>query len=111
MPSPDLPDFVNTLFWEYEGDEAAALAWGRDRDFIIGRVLAEGSWPAVAWLRDEIGDAAVRDWIERREGRGLSPRQLRFWETILELPRAQVNRWLAAKRDAPASWANRTAAR
>jgi hypothetical protein len=29
-------------------------------------------------------------------GAELSPRQLRFWELVLELPHRQVNAWLAA---------------
>jgi len=51
----------------------------------------------VTWLRSCLGDRALRDWIERRQGRGLSPQQLRFWELILGLPHRQVNVWLAAE--------------
>ena len=82
---------IRSLFWDLD---PRGLRWERDREQIIGRVLAEGSWEAVKWLRNQAGDDALRDWIERHEGRGLTPRQLRFWELIFELPRRQVDEWL-----------------
>jgi len=85
---------LRALFWDYD---FAALTWEDDRDLIIGRVLAAGTWEAVTWLRSRLGDRALRDWIERHHGRGLSPQQLRFWELIVGLPHRQVNRWLAAE--------------
>src|SRR5712691_3514196 len=92
MRRPDLPAFLRPLFWEYVFN---ALTWEADRDLIIARVLASGGWDAVAWLRSQMSDAELRQWIERRRGRGLSRRQLRFWELILDLPRRRVNTWLA----------------
>jgi hypothetical protein len=91
-PRPHLPAFLRPLFWEYPFE---ALTWEEDRDLIIARVLASGGWDAVTWLRSRVSNAELRDWIERRRGRGLSPRQLRFWELILGLPRRWVNAWLA----------------
>ena len=49
----------------------------------------------MRWLYHRLGAAALRQWLVRRRGAGLSPRQLRFWETVLRLPRRQVNAWLA----------------
>jgi hypothetical protein len=92
--SSKLPRTLRALFWDYD---FAALNWEEDRDLIIGRVLTSGSWDAVTWLRSRVGDRALREWIERHQGRGLSPQQLRFWELILSLPHRQVNAWLAAK--------------
>ena len=89
-----LPAMLRALFWDYN---FAALTWENDRDLITARVLASGGWDAVTWLRSRLGDHALRDWIERRQGRGLSPQQLRFWELILGLPHRQVNAWLAAE--------------
>jgi hypothetical protein len=40
-------------------------------------------------------DEELRQWLQRRRGAGLSSRHLRFWELILELPRREVNAWLA----------------
>ena len=85
---------VRSLFWDLDPRE---LRWEQDREQIIGRVLAAGSWDAVRWLREQAGDGALREWIERHQGRGLSPRQLRFWELIFELPHRQVNEWLRSE--------------
>jgi hypothetical protein len=91
---PQLPAMLRALFWDYD---FKALTWENDRNLIIARVLASGGWDAVTWLRSHLGDRALRDWIERRQGRGLSPQQLRFWELILGLPHRQVNAWLATE--------------
>jgi len=85
---------LRPLFWDYDFRD---LNWEKDRDLITARVLASGTWEAVTWVRSRMGDRALRDWIERRRGRGLSPRQLRFWELILGLPRRQVTTWLTAE--------------
>jgi hypothetical protein len=86
-----LPAELLDLFWDFD---ARTLTWEKDRDLIIGRVLASGPWDAVQWLRRKLGDPALRDWIERHQGRGLSRQQLRFWELILGLPRREVDAWL-----------------
>src|SRR5207249_11685493 len=91
---PSLPALLRPLFWDYD---FKTLTWDDDRDLIIARVLASGTWEAIIWLRAHLGDQALREWIERRRGRGLSPRQLRFWEVMLDLPHRQVNAWLQAE--------------
>ncbi len=85
---------LRPLFWDYDFE---VLTWENDRDLILARVLASGGWDAVTWLRSQVGDRVLREWIERRQGRGLSPRQLRFWELILRLTHRQVNAWLAVE--------------
>ncbi len=75
-----LPVLLRPLFWEYDFNP---LTWEDDRDLIIARVLAAGSWEAITWLRAQLGDQAWRAWLQHHCGRGLSPRQLRFWEVIL----------------------------
>ncbi|MGH2351197.1 MAG: DUF6922 domain-containing protein [Chloroflexota bacterium] len=99
-----LPDRLRSLFWDYD---FRTLAWERDRDLVIGRVLTAGDWEALRWLRAEVGDQALREWILRRRGRGLSPKQLRFWELILELPHQEVNAWLT--QDGRQVWDRRVA--
>jgi hypothetical protein len=98
-----LPPELLPLFWEFD---ARTLSLEQDRDLIIGRVLASGPWDAVQWLRKRLDDPALRDWIERHQGRGLSRQQLRFWELILGLPHRAVNAWIkSAERGA---WDDRT---
>jgi hypothetical protein len=99
----DFPDSVKALFWDViPGD----LRWEQHRDFMIGRILSAGPWDAVQWLRKAQGDKAVRSWIERHEGRGLSPKQLRFWELILGIPSERVDPWV--ERERSGIWGRRT---
>ena len=86
-----LPEFLKPHFWDCD---FPALSWIDQRDFVIGRILQSGSWDALTWLRAELGDPQLRRWIEQRHGAGLSPRQLRFWEVVLDLPHAKVTRWV-----------------
>lgn len=101
-PLEPLPEALRGLFWEYDFDE---LSWDEDRDLILRRVLSDGPWEMVQWLRRRAGDSAVRDWIRQRRGRGLSRRQLRFWQLVLDLPETEVDAWLAAR--APDPWERR----
>ena len=87
-----LPLRLRPLFWDYD---FARLSWDADRDLIVGRVLAVGDWESVRWLLRRLSKPVLREWLEQREGAGLSGRQLRFWELILKLPHRQVNAWLA----------------
>jgi hypothetical protein len=90
-----LPEALRPLFWDYR---FRTLSWDRDHDLITARVLASGDWAAAQWLRSQYGDAGLREWIERRAGDGLTPRQLRFWELILDIPHQRVDEWLRADR-------------
>ena len=101
--SEALPAPVEKLFWDVE---PRFLRWNQHRDQIIGRVLASGPWETVKWLRAKAGDEVVRTWIEEHEGRGLSPRQLRFWQLVLDLPAGRIDQWLRS--EARQVWDRRT---
>ena len=88
-----LPEELHALFWDCD---VAALDECRDRDFVIGRILASGTWDAIGWARRACGDPAIRDWIVRHRGRTLSSPQVRLWEVLLDLPAADVAGWLAS---------------
>jgi hypothetical protein len=92
-PSPCgcLPQQLQPLFWD---QNFAQLDWPQHRDFVIGRILEAGPWDAIGWLRKEVGDDALREWIVRHRGRSLSGEQLRFWQLILDLPTETVDAWL-----------------
>lgn len=98
-----LPAELKPLFWDCAFRE---LRWESYQDFIIGRVLAEGDWEAVKWVLERAGRDGVRAWILRRRGRGLEPRQLRFWEQVLGLPHRAVSEWLEDQAALP--WGSRT---
>lgn len=89
--SGHLSEHLSDLFWDYD---VSTLDWDEHREFICRRVLSHGTWDQIQWLRTEVGDEALRHLITDTEGRDLSPRQLRFWELILDLPTDQVDRWL-----------------
>jgi hypothetical protein len=97
-PSEPLPAELKPLFWDHVFEQ---IDFGQHRDFVIGRILSVGDWNSVQWLRSRVGKEGVRSWIVRREGRGLTPPQLRFWELVLPLPADQVNSWLAAQKELP----------
>src|SRR5208283_6094561 len=93
MKTRKLPASMRHLF---SGYHFAGLNWAQDRDLVIARVLQSGTWDNIQWLRARVPPWRLRAWIIRRNGRGLSSRQLRFWELILDLPRRKVNHWLQA---------------
>ena len=86
-----IPGELRPLFWDCDFD---SLQWPADCDFIMTRVLASGEWDAVLWLRRTTGDTAIEEWLKRRNGGGLSPERLRFWELVLRIPHRTVNLWL-----------------
>ena len=80
------------LFWDCHVDPDS---WQSHRSFVVRRVLTDGRWEHVAWLRNAVGDQAIRDWILEHRGSSLSAQQLRFWELILDLPGEIVDAWLS----------------
>jgi hypothetical protein len=97
-----LPQSFQVFFWDYRFDQ---LTWEGDRELIIRRLLMHGSWGAISWLRRKIGDGELRKWLIAHKGRGLSPRQLRFWSLVLGLPNRQVSAWLPTRQ--AESWSQR----
>jgi hypothetical protein len=97
-----LPKQFRPLFWDHR---FSRISIANDQDLIIRRILSIGSWDAVCWLRNEIGDESLREWLISHNGRGLTPRQLRFWGLIYDLPVEQVNKWVQNARSG--NWANR----
>lgn len=95
QPSSDgLPEGLRPLFWDVDFE---LVSWHVHRDYVIGRVLSVGSWDSICWLRTRLDDDALRRWIEQRQGRGLSSRQLRFWQVVLDLPSALVDAWVQSE--------------
>ena len=92
--SQRLPAELKPLFWEFDFEK---LSWAKHRDTVVAKVLQSGTLDNWQWLRGKLGDRELRDWILKRNGRGLSSRQLRFWEYILKLPKKTVERWLKAE--------------
>jgi len=69
------------------------VSWDRNRGFLIDRVLASSNWAAICALREEVSDQEIRDRLRATRGRKLSPRQLCFWQTVLDLDPKEVRLW------------------
>lgn len=90
-----LPEFLRPLFWDVHFDR---LDWDTHREYVAGRILESGNWNAIRWLRKTWGDDALRAYLLSRKGRGLNPRQLRYWQVVLDLPAAEVDEWIARQK-------------
>lgn len=100
--SSPLPEILRPLFWDVDFN---TLAWETDRDWIVRRILQTGNWQSLRWLRSVLGDEGLRLWLETHSGGGLSPRQLRFWELVLNLPSQEVDHWIEQTKSSP--WGKR----
>jgi hypothetical protein len=98
-----LPELLRSLFWDHSFED---LRWPTHRDLVIARVLQSGGNEAVAWLRKTLDDIELASWIQEHDGRGLDARQLRFWQTVLDLPETDVNRWVKQAKEG--AWGART---
>jgi hypothetical protein len=93
-----LPRSLRPFFWDVRFDQ---LTWEADRELVIRRLLTNGTWEALTWLRHKIGDSELRMWLIAHQGRGLNPRQLRFWSLVLDIPYQQASGWIQAARENP----------
>jgi hypothetical protein len=101
--SAKLPAALRRYFWEYAAED---LDWERNKHTFVLRLLQSGGMDAVTWLRSRMNDDEIRDFIVRRQGRGVDPRRLRFWGLVLGLPRSVVDQWITTARTNP--WNQRT---
>ena len=100
--SASLPKSFRSYFWDYSFKD---ISWPKDSDLIIRRLLTNGSWESIQWLRKRIGDEELRRWLIVHQARGLSPRQIRFWSLVLGLPKLRVETWTRTARSSP--WGER----
>jgi hypothetical protein len=98
-----IPDHLRRYFQEYDPDR---LSLDRNRHTVLLRLLQEGGLDAVHWLRQNVADDEICTMLVRRRGRGITPKRLRFWALMLNLPDAQVDDWISSERSSP--WNRRT---
>lgn len=89
-----LPRSLRPLFWDCAFEK---LSWRTQRDFIAGRILQEGAWGDICWLRERMTPREMRAWLVKHKGRGLSTRRLRYWQAMLGMPKRRVDAWLAGE--------------
>lgn len=88
----EIPDELGRFFWDVDFSK---LSWGEHSEHVAQRVLERGDWKAVKWLAATIGRDGIKGHIIKRRGRGLDPKRLRFWQNILDIPKFEVDSWLA----------------
>ena len=96
--SSELPASFKHLFWDCSFKEVKE---DPADTFVIKRILTEGTWAEIQWLRCQLGDSEIKGWLLENQGRGLTPRQLRFWQLLLDLPGEQVSAWIEREKETP----------
>jgi len=86
---------IKSAFWDVD---YRAISRDSHRDFIIRRILNTGSIDMLHWLHRTVGKQTLAAWPIEKQGAGLSPRRLRFWQLILDLPVEEVNNWVENQR-------------
>jgi hypothetical protein len=84
---------ITRYFWD---TDIASLTWERYKDFIIRRILQYGDFQSWQWLRAQLGDTELRDWIVAHNARGLTPHQIRYWALILDIESNLADNWVKA---------------
>ena len=88
-----LPASLRPLFWDCDFDD---LRLGQHRDFVIARVLTHGRWEDIQWMRQTVGDPALKEWFAARHGRGFEPRHVRFYQLLFRIPEHEASELLAS---------------
>lgn len=93
---PDtLPEFLHAFFWDTNPKRVSPR---RHMNAVCLRLMERGDESAIRWLLQTYRRERLRAWIMAQEGRGLTPRALRFWEVLLDLPHPQTSDLERARR-------------
>jgi len=76
-----IPSNLRSFFWDVD---AAALDPHQYAAYVIGRILAQGTEEAVAWMRATFHEDEIRKVIS--EDRRLSPKSATYWALIYDIP-------------------------
>ncbi|MCI0432756.1 MAG: hypothetical protein L0271_03785 [Gemmatimonadetes bacterium] len=101
-PGIRLPEHLHAYFQDLD---PSTLTVEAGRQTILRRLLERGGWDATVWLRREVGDTGIRRFLIATDGRGISPKRLRFWQLLLSIPDELVDPWIARYRASP--WGQR----
>lgn len=71
-----LPVELRDLFWEFDARE---LRVAKAKATIFLKVLTRGREAHRLWLSQRFGRQQVKDWIVRRQGRGITTATMREW--------------------------------
>jgi hypothetical protein len=65
------------------GYEAGDVLDPAHRDFLVARLMEDGTGEELRWLLRTVGREPLASLLERRGGRALSRRSRAFWERVL----------------------------
>jgi len=75
-----LPDNAKTLFQEVKID---SLDLKKHRDFIVSRIIEDGTFGDVKWLRENYSDEDITEVVKK--ARNISRSTASYWQLILNI--------------------------
>jgi hypothetical protein len=79
----DLPALPPAVADRFPGYDHAALRQPARRDFVLARLMEEGTGAELRWLLAVVGSERLAALLAARGGRLLSRRSRAFWERVL----------------------------
>lgn len=104
-PHKQILDFLYPLFWEYD---PATLDIAAHADLIIGRIMEQGDWAAMRWLRQTYPLERLVTFLEGRGRRILPPRELNYWALVCGVDGERRRQWVEDARNSTDVWRTRT---
>lgn len=80
-----LPIELKKYFWDVDFED---LAFDKDKNFIIKRVLDRGDTNSLKWLRTKCSDSEISNVI--KQTRDLSSQTANFWSDVFQLDKSRV---------------------
>jgi hypothetical protein len=81
-----LPDHFSAYFWDSRFTGRELLDWP---EHTIERVLEYGQWKDIRFLREIVGDEAIRSVV--KSSRRLFPRTVNLWTILLNISRRETS--------------------
>lgn len=93
-PNNDAEDRVAPTMAPYFPEyDVRTLDLQSDAAVIIERTLEYGAWSDVRWLVARFGTARIRQAIQERGARHLTPRAFAYWRIVFDVDTWRVHPW------------------
>lgn len=79
-----LPESVIRLLWDVDA-AALDLELEGDRNLVLERIMSRGSREAMRWLRAQIPQHVIADFVRIHGRAKLAPRELAYWALICDV--------------------------